>query len=257
MRLEGRIAIVTGGASGIGQTTAEAFAREGAAVAIADLNGEGAEQVAKSLPGSGHTGFACDVTDSARVNEVVGEVVARHGHVDIVMNNAGVDRLPNDGFDQALERREPAVMHLTDAAIDKMLAIHVSGAIYFVRAAVPSMIKRRGGSIINVASIAGLAGMGPPSYSAAKGALLGLTKSLARELGPYGIRSNAICPGVIATPMTESVPEALLEPIVKSTPLRRRGDPSDIAETAVYLASDDSSFVTGQQISPNGGVAIG
>jgi NAD(P)-dependent dehydrogenase (short-subunit alcohol dehydrogenase family) len=256
MRLEGKIAIITGGASGIGLATAEAFAREGASVAIADLNGAGAEQAATALPGEGHLGFACDVTDSTRVTQVVHNVVERHGRVDVLMNNAGVDKLPGDGFEQAIERREPPILHITDEAISKMLSIHVSGAMYFARAAVPSMIEQRGGAIINVASIAGLAGMGAPAYAAAKGALLGLTKSLARELGPYGIRSNAISPGVIATPMTEAVPDAFLEPMVKATPLRRKGEARDIAETAVYLASEDSAFVTGQQISPNGGIVI-
>ena len=256
MRLENKVAIVTGGASGIGRATAEVYAREGAAVAIADLNGEGAEAVAKALPGEGHLGLACDVSDSSRVNEVVAAVLERHGRIDVVMNNAGVDRLPGDGFDEAIARREPPVMHLSDDAITKMLAIHVSGAIYFVRAVVPSMIEARAGSIINISSIAGLSGMGPPAYAAAKGALLGLTKSLARELGPSGIRSNAICPGVIATPMTAAVPDAFLEPIIEATPLRRKGDAADIAEAALYLASDESRFVTGHQISPNGGIVI-
>jgi 3-oxoacyl-[acyl-carrier protein] reductase len=256
MRLENKIAIITGGASGIGKSTAEVFAREGAAVAIADLNGEGAEAVAKSLPGSGHRGFACDVTDSARVDQVVAAVVEEHGRIDALMNNAGVDRLPGDGFEEAIARREPPVMHVSDESISKMLAIHVCGAIYFVRAAVASMFPARSGSIINIASIAGLAGMGPPAYASAKGALLGLTKSLARELGPAGIRVNAISPGVIATPMTAEVPDAFLEPMVEATPLRRKGDARDIAEAALYLASDESAFVTGQQISPNGGIII-
>jgi NAD(P)-dependent dehydrogenase (short-subunit alcohol dehydrogenase family) len=118
------------------------------------------------------------------------------------------------------------------------------------------MLEAGSGSIINVASIAGLAGMGPPAYASAKGALLGLTKSLARELGPAGIRVNAICPGIIATPMTAAVPDAFLEPMVRATPLRRKGDARDIAEAALYLASDASTFVTGQQLSPNGGIII-
>lgn len=256
MRLEDKVAIVTGAASGIGKATAELFAREGGTVAIADLNGEGAEAVAKALPGEGHLGFACDVTDSARVNEVVEEVLAQHGHIDVLMNNAGVDRLPGDGFDEAIARREPPVLHISDDAVTKMLAIHVSGAIYFVRASARPMLAAGCGSIINVASIAGLAGMGPPAYAAAKGALLGLTKSLARELGPAGIRVNAICPGIIETPMTAAVPDAFLEPMVQATPLRRKGEARDIAELALYLASDASAFVTGQQISPNGGIVI-
>ena len=256
MRLENKIAIITGAASGIGKATAELFARQGARVAIADLNGEGAESVAKSLSGSGHLGFSCDVTDSARVNELVAEVIEQHGRVDVLMNNAGVDRLPGDGFDEAIALREPPVLHISDDAITKMLAIHVSGAIYFVRAVGRSMLEAGSGSIINVASIAGLAGMGPPAYASAKGALLGLTKALARELGPAGIRVNAICPGIIATPMTAAVPDAFLEPMVRATPLRRKGDARDIAEAALYLASDASTFVTGQQLSPNGGIII-
>ena len=256
MRLENNIAIITGGASGIGKATAEVFAREGASIAIADLNGEGAEAAAKSLPGSGHMGFACDVSDSARVDEVVAAVVERHGRIDVLMNNAGVDRLPNDGFDEAIARRELPILHMSDEALLKMLAIHIGGAVYFIRAAVPTMLAAGSGSIINISSIAGLAGMGTAAYASAKGGLLGLTKSLARELGPAGIRVNAICPGVIATPMTAAVPDAFLEPMIAATPLRRKGDARDIAETALYLASDDSRFVTGQQISPNGGIVI-
>jgi len=256
MRLEGKVAIVTGGASGIGKATAEVYAREGAAVAIVDQNGEGARTVATGLPGAGHLGFACDVTNSSQVDAVVAAVLEQHGRIDVLLNNAGVDRLPGDGFDAATERREPPVMHITDDAITRMLAIHVSGAIYFVRASVPAMVEARAGSIINISSIAGLAGMGSSAYAAAKGALLGLTKSLARELGPSGIRANAICPGVITTPMTATVPDAFLEPLVRATPLRRKGDAADVAEAALYLAGDESRFVTGQQISPNGGIVI-
>jgi len=256
MRLENNVAIITGGASGIGKATAEVFAREGASIAIADLNGGGAEAAAKSLPGSGHMGFACDVSDSARVDEVVAAVAERHGRIDVLMNNAGVDRLPNDGFDEAIARRELPILHMSDEALLKMLAIHIGGAVYFTRATVSTMLAAKAGSIINISSIAGLAGMGTAAYASAKGGLLGLTKSLARELGPAGIRVNAICPGVIATPMTAAVPDAFLEPMIAATPLRRKGDARDIAETALYLASNDSRFVTGQQISPNGGIVI-
>lgn len=256
MRLEGKVAIVTGGASGIGKATAERFASEGARVAIADLNGEGAESVAESLPGEGHLGLQCDVSDSARVAAIVDTVVSDTGRIDVVMNNAGVDRLPGDGFDEAVQRREPPILHMEDQAIHRMYAIHVYGAMYLVRAALPTMLAARSGSIINVSSIAGLAGMGAPAYAGAKAALLGLTKSLARELGPAGIRVNAICPGVIATPMTAGVDDALIAPMVQATPLRRKGDARDIAEAAVYFASDESGFVTGQQVSPNGGIVI-
>jgi len=256
MRLENKVTIVTGGASGIGRATAEKFAQEGARVVIADLNVEGAEGVAKSLSGSGHLAFACDVTDSARVREVCAAVVDTCGTIDVLMNNAGVDRVPGDGFDEAIARREPPILHMTDEAIHKMYAIHAYGAMYFVRGVLPSMLAAGSGSIINVSSIAGLSGMGTPAYAGAKAALLGLTKSLAREVGPAGIRVNAICPGVIATPMTAGVADAMIEPMVRATPLRRQGDARDIADAAVYFASDESGFVTGQQLSPNGGIII-
>jgi len=255
-RLEGKVAIITGAASGIGLATARMFAREGARIAIADLNGDGARAAAKSLPGAGHLGFDCDVTDRPRVDEVVHEVVDAHGRVDVLMNNAGVDGFADDGRAAAAEHREPVLLHMSDAAFQRMLAIHVHGAFYFARAAARSMFRQRSGAILNVSSIAGLAGMGMVHYSTAKAALLGMTRSLARELGPVGIRVNAICPGVIDTPMTQAVPSQFIQPMVASTPLRRQGSADDIAGCALYLACEEGSFVTGQAISPNGGIHI-
>ncbi|MEZ4217835.1 MAG: SDR family NAD(P)-dependent oxidoreductase [Myxococcota bacterium] len=255
-RLEGKVAIITGAASGIGLATARVFAREGARVAIADLDGDGAEAAARALPGAGHLAFRCDVTDRPRVDAVVHEVVDAHGRVDVLMNNAGVDGFGDDGRAQAIEHREPVLLHMGDEPFARMLAIHVHGAFYFARAAARSMWKQRAGSILNVSSIAGLAGMGMVHYATAKAALLGMTRSLARELGPAGIRVNAICPGVIDTPMTRAVPEAFLAPMVASTPLRRQGAADDIANCALYLACDESGFVTGQALSPNGGIHI-
>lgn len=256
MRLQDKIAIITGGASGIGLETAQIFAREGAQLVIADLNAAGAEQAAASLSGSGHLGLACDVTNSARVNEVVAAAIETHGKIDILINNAGVASLPNDGFAQAMEAREFGVLHMSDDAFTQMMAIHVSGAMYFIRACVRSMMAAGGGSIVNLSSIAGLVGHGPVHYASAKGALLGMTKSLARELGPANIRVNAICPGVIDTPMTQAVPDKFIDPQVKATPLRRKGVAADIAHTALFLACDEGAFLTGQAISPNGGLVI-
>ena len=256
MRLDGKVAIITGGASGIGLETARIFASEGARVAIADLNGEGAEAAAKGLPGDGHLGLACDVTDSARVDAVVEETIAKLGNVHVLMNNAGVDGFPDDGMQQAIEAREPSTVHMPDDAFNRMLAIHASGSFYFTRATIRSMRDAGGGSIINISSIAGTVGFGRIHYSAAKGALLGMTKSLARELGGLKIRVNAICPGVIDTPMTQAVPDAYLEPMVKQTPLRRQGTASDIGYTALFLACDEGAFLSGQALSPNGGLVI-
>jgi len=256
MRLAERVAIVTGGASGIGRATADAFAREGARVVIVDLNGEGAEAVAKALPGGGHLGLACDVSDGAAVRDVVDRAVREVGPTDVLMSNAGVDRVPGDGFDEALARGELPVLHMGDEAFLRMLAIHVAGSFHFAKAVVPAMLDRGGGSIVNVSSIAGVAGWGNAAYASAKAGVLGLTRSLARELGPAGIRVNVICPGVIETPMTEAIPEKLVAPMLAMTPLRRKGQAQDVANAALYLACDESRFVTGQEISVNGGFVI-
>jgi len=256
MRLANKVAIITGAASGIGLETAQIFAREGARIVIADLNEAGANSAAQTLAGDGHLGMACDVTDSGRVNEVVAATIDALGQVDILINNAGVASVPGDGFAGAVAAGEFGILHMSDEAFDKMMAIHVSGAMYFIRACVRSMQAAGGGAIINLSSIAGLAGLGPVHYASAKAALLGMTKSLARDLGPAGIRVNAICPGVIDTPMTQAVPDKYIEPQVKATPLRRKGVAADIGNTALFLASDDGSFLSGQALSPNGGLVI-
>jgi 3-oxoacyl-[acyl-carrier protein] reductase len=255
MKLEGRVAFITGGGSGLGRAMAQAFAREGAAVAVNDLVGDAAEETVAMLDGSGHRALAGDVTDRARVEAMVDTVADDHGRIDVLVNNAGVDKTPDDGWD-ALLRGELQLLHMSDDAWRRMLDIHLGGAFFCTRAVVPVMQRRHQGSVINLSSIAGLAGMGQVHYATAKGGLLGMTRSLARDLGPHGIRVNAICPGVIDTPMTASVPRPMLEPLIMATPLRRSGLPEEIAGTALWLASDDSSFVTGQAISPNGGIHI-
>jgi 3-oxoacyl-[acyl-carrier protein] reductase len=166
-----------------------------------------------------------------------------------------VDHTPGDARERLLERGIQ-ITHMTDEAWTRMLAIHLNGAFFCARAAAQLMLPARSGSIINLSSIAGLAGMGPIHYATAKGGVLGFTRSLARELGRFGIRVNAICPGAIDTPMTQSVPDVALKGMLAATPLGRLGHASEIASTAVFLACDDSSFITGQAISPNGGVHI-
>jgi 3-oxoacyl-[acyl-carrier protein] reductase len=255
MRLEGRVAFITGGGSGLGRAMAIEFAREGAHVAVNDLRAETAAETVAMLEGSGHLALGGDVSDSARIAELFAEVDAAHGRLDVLVNNAGVDRTPDDGWD-ALLRGELQLLAMTDAGWRRMLEIHLDGAFFCTRAAVPLMQRNGSGSIINISSIAGLAGMGQVHYATAKGGLLGFTRSLARDLGPHGIRVNAICPGAIDTPMVAGVPAPMIDALAQATPLRRVGRPSEIATTAVYLASDDSSFVTGQALSPNGGIHI-
>lgn len=255
MRLDGKVACITGGASGIGRSTAEIFAREGARVAVADLDLAASEKAAAELPGDGHLGLRCDVSDSAAVAAAFARIGEECGRCDVLMNNAGVDRTPGDGSEKMFSGGLQ-IVDMSDTGWTRMLEIHLNGSFFCTRAAVPLM-QEGGGSIINVSSIAGLAGMGPIHYSTAKAGLLGFTRSLARAVGHLNIRVNAICPGVIETPMTAAIDDAVLKPLEMATPLRRRGSAEEIATTALYLASDDSSFVTGQALSPNGGIHIG
>jgi 3-oxoacyl-[acyl-carrier protein] reductase len=181
---------------------------------------------------------------------------AAHDRLDVLVNNAGVDRTPGDGQEELMKTGKQ-LPHMTDAGWQRMLAIHLDGAFFCTREASKRMTPRQSGSVINISSIAGLAGMGNVHYATAKAGLLGFTKSLARELGRQKIRVNAVCPGVIDTPMAARVPEALLKGLEVATPLGRVGQAHEIATTVLYFASDDSSFVTGQALSPNGGLVIG
>lgn len=253
MRLAERVAFVSGAGSGIGRAIARRFAAEGCAVVCNDLNGASAEETAKGLAGGGHWAAQGDVTDAERLAAIFRELDSRHGRLDVLVSNAGVDHLPGDGREEALRLREPTILHMPREAFARMLEIHVEGAFLCAQEAAKRMLPRRAGSLIFLSSIAGLAGFGVLHYSAAKASLLGLSRALARELGPAGIRSNCICPGVIETPMTQQIPEAMIQPMVQATPLRRAGRADEIAATALYLASEDSSFVTGQWLSPNGG----
>ncbi len=255
MKLEGRVALVTGAGSGIGRSIAEVFAEEGAAVVVNDLVLESAEATVKALPGSGHLAVAADVSDSAAVAAMFERLDGAHDRLDVLVNNAGVDRTPGDAQEE-LMKTGSQLPHMTDAGWQKMLAIHLDGAFFCTREAAKRMIPRESGSVVNVSSIAALAGMGNVHYATAKAGLLGFTRSLARELGRAKIRVNAICPGVIDTPMAAQVPEALLKGLRMTTPLGRVGEPREIATTALYFACDDSSFVTGQWLSPNGGLVI-
>ena len=256
MKLEGRVAFITGAGSGIGRSIAEVFASEGARVVATDLRGDTAEETVQALAGEGHLALACDVSDAAAVASAMGRVKDEIGQLDVLVNNAGVDRLPGDGFEE-LFKGEIQLLNMSDDAFNKMFAIHASGSFYCTREAARLMIPAKRGSIINLSSIAGLAGIGAVHYSGAKGAVLGMTRSLARELGRFNIRVNAICPGAIDTPMTAEVPEFAIQNMLKTTPLGRLGQASEISSTALFLASEDASYFTGQWLSPNGGCFIG
>ena len=258
MKLEGRVAWVTGGGSGLGRAICERFAAEGARVAVNDVRAEAAQETVARLAGKGHIALPGDVSDAAAVASMGATLATSAGRLDVLVNNAGVDRTPGDGMDRLYE---PGAGSLTtrmgDAGWTRMLEIHLNGAFFCAREAAKIMLQSGSGAIINMSSIAGLAGMGPVHYATAKAGLLGFTRSLARELGGRGIRVNAICPGAIDTPMVKNVPEPILKGMIAATPLGRMGTPEDIANAALFLASEESAFLTGQWISPNGGIFIG
>ena len=179
------------------------------------------------------------------------------GIVDVLVSNAGVAETPGDGMDKIQGLAGPQLIYMTDDAWLRMVDIHLNGAFYCARAMVKGLVDaKRTGSMIFMSSIAGTSGWGPPHYAAGKGGLLGLMRSIARTHGSLGIRANAICPGVIDTRMTRDIPQEMVDGLKAMTPLGQIGSPDDIAALAVYLAGDESRFVTGQAMSPNGGLVI-
>jgi len=258
-RLGGRVALITGAARGIGAAIARRFREEGATVLVNDI--------AAGVPGT----LVADVADPVAVAAMFAEVGRRHGRLDILVNNAGISGLEErpDALDalgatlaqQAAERAagEPirthldVTMHLPDEMWRRVLAVHLDGTFYCSREALKLMADQDGGCIINMGSIMGTTGgNGAPAYCAAKAGILGLTRALAREVATRNIRVNAIAPGWIDTDMTASL-GPLREVFAQQTPLGRFGDVDDIAWAAVYLASDEAKYVTGQVLSPNGG----
>jgi 2-hydroxycyclohexanecarboxyl-CoA dehydrogenase len=248
MRLEGRIALVTGGASGIGAATCRRLAAEGARVAVTDLNLEPAEALAAELDGAA---FELDVRSTASVGKALEALERDLGPPDVLVNNAGYDEF---GFFTG-----------TDEGLwDRVLAVNLRGVIAVTHAVLPGMQERGRGRIVNVASEAGRVGShGSAVYSAAKGGVIGFTKAVARESARYGITCNAVAPGPIETPLLMAAPEQLgelgqkiVKTMVGSTALRRLGQPEEVAATIVFLASDDASYVTGQALGVSGGLAM-
>lgn len=256
MEINNQVIVVTGAGSGIGREISLRFASAGARIAAVDLNLTSAEETLSMLSGSGHLARFVDVSDGASVVAMFGEVDSEFGRVDGLVNNAGVDHVPGDGRDQLMKTGQQ-VIYMSDEGFEKLMAINVNGVFFCLREAV-KLMQREGnpGTIINMSSIAGLSSQGTISYAASKSAILGITRAAARELGRFGIRVNAICPGIIETPMTEGLPDFVLKPMIAATPLGRTGTPADIAATALFLASSESSFITGQWISPNGGLVM-
>ena len=244
MRLEGKTALVTGAAQGIGAAVARAFAQEGANVCVADLDLERAEAFAAELV-SPALGLRCDVARRDDVDAMVASATQRFGRIDILVNNAGITR--------------PAMLEkMTLAQWDAVVSVHLSGTFNCLQAVTPGMIERRYGRIVNVTSAAGLLGtIGQVNYAAAKAGIVGLTMAAARELARHGITVNAIAPGA-ATPMTETIrtDERFRDKYLARIPLGRWAAPEEVAPVFVFFASDDASYVTGQVLAADGGMTI-
>ena len=242
--LEGAVAIVTGGSRGIGRGIAEEMARAGASVAVISRTGDAATAVAKSLPGTGHTGLACDVADPRQVAEALALVEERLGHVAILVNNAGITR-------------DNLLMRMSDEEFDEVIGANLKGAFNFTRAVTRGMMKRRSGSILNITSVVGLMGnAGQANYAASKAGLIGLTKSVAKELAPRGVRCNAIAPGFIRTDMTDELTDDQVNRLLDQIPLGALGEVSQIAGVARFLVGPGASYITGQIIAVDGGMAM-
>jgi len=242
--LTDQVALVTGAGRGLGRAIAGGLAAAGAKVACVDVDeGTLAETVA-AIRDAGGTAqpSTCDVTDAGRVAEVVGEVVDRWGKLDVLVNNAGITR-------------DNLIMRMKDDQWDAVLAINLKGTFLFTRAATKPMMKARRGRIVNIASVSGLMGNpGQANYSASKAGVIGLTRTVARELAPRNITVNAVAPGFIATEMTAKLGEEILAEVRKQIPLGRLGQPQDVADAVLFLASEAAAFVTGQVLTVDGGL---
>lgn len=242
--LTGQVAVVTGGSRGIGRSICERLAADGARVAVVARDEARANDVARQLHGDGHKGYACDVADSAAVDALVKQVEADFGSIDILVNNAGITA-------------DNLLVRINDDAWDKVLDTNLKGAFNLIRAAARGMMKRRKGRIINISSVVGLTGnTGQANYSASKAGLIGLTKSVAKELASRNVLVNAVAPGFIETEMTAELSEAAKTSLLGQIALGRLGAPTDIAAVVRFLAGPDASYITGQVMVVDGGMVI-
>ena len=253
MRLKGKVALITGGAAGIGKTTAQVFAREGAKVVICDVSEELGGALVKTL-GPDAQFNKVDVCNRAEVQQWVEGVVVKYGKVDILVNNAGITR-----DSQFIKIKDgELVKQMSEEAFDMVISVNLKGVFNCSQAVAPFMVKQKNGVILNASSVVGLYGnFGQTNYVATKAGVIGMTKVWARELGKYGIRVNAVAPGFIMTEMVAKMPEEVLAGMRAKTPLGRLGEPEDIANTYLWLSTDEASYINGTTISVDGGIVLG
>lgn len=255
-RLDSKIAIITGAAHGQGLAAARIFVEEGAKVAIFDIDGEAAEKAAADIGQSAAIAVQCDVSDSTSVQSAIDQVKNRFGRIDVLHNNAGAAFRKGGEWD---ESQDGFTLDITEELFDKSIAVNLKSVFLMSKYVIPSMIEQGSGSVINVSSLAGpITGSSSHAYCAAKAGVVGLTRALALGYGPKGVRVNAICPGLVETPLVEHIlsNKEWVDSFAQGAALRRIAQPDDMAKVALFLASDDSSYMTGSIVTVDGGVSI-
>ena len=244
MKLQGKVALITGGAQGIGKAIALLFAREGAAVVVADINLEKARETCRQVEslGGGALAVGGNVADAKEAETMVQEAIQRFGRLDILVNNAGITR------DQVLLR-------MKEEDWDLVMAVNLKGAFQCTKTALRAFLKQKGGKVVNIASVTGQMGnAGQANYAASKAGLIGFTKSIAREYARRNIQVNAVAPGFIDTAMSQAIPQKDRELLIQQIPMERLGTPEDVAEAVLFLASGAADYITGQVLNVNGGM---
>lgn len=250
MRLKNHVSIITGAASGIGLATALRFAAEGATVIVCDLRQAGVDAAVAQVrataeqAGAKVEGHVVNVTDRAQVDAMVAAVIAAHGRIDCLVNNAGITQ-------------DARLVNMTEAQFDEVIDVNLKGVFHCTQAVVPHMQAKGRGVILNASSVVGIYGnFGQTNYAASKFGVIGFTKTWHRELGGKGIRVNAVAPGFIRTPILETIPEKVIQGMEARVPLRRLGEPSEVASVYAFLASDDASYISGAVIEVSGGMSV-